>query len=259
MGQGGRFPMSENGIRLTGGHQVVLRCPGKISAGLEQRGELMCHRADLPAVSRFQGLTHLAAQSRSSGRFERAVERVLIEHMHESISKGKSAIGEFGLPGERHEGVHALQILEPLFGLFRGNAQHPAGDRRVELVALHARHRQQLVICLIELPDLAFDHPQHRLRQLALDLRQTVDQPPPAVHLSDRTLVSQIPHDVGHEQRAALGLLMDQRRELGRKAVAGELEIEVLRNLGLVQKPELDLAAHSARLQIGLDLQEGVL
>ena len=48
--------------------------------------------------------------------------------------------------------------------------QHLRHNCRIELVALHTRGSQQLVILRLKLRDLAFDHPAHRFRQLAFDV-----------------------------------------------------------------------------------------
>ena len=115
------------------------------------------------------------------------------------------------------------------------------------------------MIVLAELPELTLDHPAHGLRQLALDLRQPVPEFPLTVHLRDRSLVSKIPHEVGHEERTALGLGVDQGRKIAGKTMTWELEFEVVRDLGLLQELELQLPAQPAGLEIRLDLEERVL
>ena len=144
----------------------------------------MGHTRRLLPVEALERLPDLPTQRRPPGGSERRVERVLVEHVDEAIAQVQRVVGELGLTRKLDERVNALQVVQPLFDLVRRKAQHPSDDRRVEHVALHARRGEQLAIVLAELPDLALDHRPHGLRQLALDLRQSVlevplDRPPP--------------------------------------------------------------------------------
>jgi hypothetical protein len=67
--------------------------------------------------------------------------------------------------------------------------------------------------------------------------------------------------DVHHEQRIALGALVDARREpLGLRFVErGEAPRDVLRDLAPRQQPERQLAAQAARLQLLLGVEQRVV
>ena len=84
-----------------------------------------------------------------------------------------------------HEHVHPLEGHELVFDVGGVEAEHRRHDRRVELVALHARHGEQAPVALTELLDLSLDHAAHGLRQLAHDVRNGTRESPVAVHLGN--------------------------------------------------------------------------
>src|SRR5262249_9443821 len=130
---------------------------------------------------------------------------------------------------------------------------------RIELVALHTRRQQQLVVYLAELRDLALNHPLDRLGQLALDVGQALCERPLPGRLRDRSPVAQVAYQVGHEQRAAFGLSVDQRRQFRRETMPGEFQVQVFGDLGLTQEFERQLSARASCLEIRLYLQERML
>ena len=147
---------------------------------------------------------------------------------------------------------------EPVLDVGRVEREHVADDHGVELVALHARHREQAAIQLFEPVDLAADRSLDRLGQLARDVRGRVRQVPAPAVPDEIAAIAQVPHQVHHEERVPLGLLVNQRDERGRERVARELEPEIALDVGPIQVVERALDERVGRLQLPRDRQERV-
>ena len=151
-----------------------------------------------------------------------------------------------------------IERREPVFDVGRVEREHVTHDRGVELVALHARDREQAPIELVEPIDLASDRSLHRLRQLAGDVCGRLREVPPAAVAHDVAPIAEVAQQVHHEQRVTFGLLVDQRDERGWQRVARELELQVAIDVGPIEVIERALDQRVGCLQLPCDRQERV-
>ena len=84
-------------------------------------------------------------------------------------------------------------------------------------------------------------------------------QHPAAVAFDEAAGVAQVADDVGHEQRAALGLRVDQLRERRREAVLRKHHREVALDVAPLEEPERDLFERTVRAQLVADGEERML
>src|SRR5207253_3268055 len=101
---------------------------------------------------------------------------ILIEDVHESITNGQRAIGQFLFRDAPDEAVSAVEVFEALLDLEALRLQRAGQRRRVELVALDGGRGEDLAIAIADLLDLALDHAPHRLGQF--EIRQPLREPP---------------------------------------------------------------------------------
>ncbi|MGC4081073.1 MAG: hypothetical protein QM736_02920 [Vicinamibacterales bacterium] len=144
----------------------------------------------------------------------------------------------------------------PLLDVRRIALQHLRGDERVELVPLHARHRQQPAVGIVEPIERATDRPAHRLRQFARNRPRAAAQRPPSVDLRNRPDIAQIANDVDHEERVPLGAIVQQRDEVRGERVSGIFERQVAFDVCARENLENDLDEHAVAAQALRDLEE---
>ena len=200
------------------------RCelPGR----LVEHGEPGRYRGCVGAVVRRERPDDRLGQRHPTGRLQRGEQHVLVEHVDEPVPQRQRAVGELLLLSALEEHVHALQRLETILHFGPVHLQRLDEDRRIELASLHAGSEQQPSILLFESVDLPRDHASHRCREIARDVGHRARQHPGAALLDDAARVAQIAHEIGHEQRASLGLCVDCRGKVFQESVTGELQCQ---------------------------------
>src|SRR5439155_4956170 len=125
-------------------------------------------------------------------------------------------------------------------------------DGGIELIALDAGDGEEPAVAVAELLDLALYHATHRLGELSLEVGDGAIEPPATVVGHDHLLGAHVAQQIHHEQRAALGLGVDERLEGLRKVVIRKLEGEESCDVALRQEVEGCLAVQPAPLELEL-------
>ena len=124
---------------------------------------------------------------------------------------------------------------------------------------LHARGKQQPAIAVVEPLNFPRDHALDRFRQIPRNVRHVAGDHPRALLLDDSPRVVQIPDEIGHEERAALGLGVNRRREIRREPVARKLERQVALDVARPEKTQLLLLEHAPPLQLAANPEKRML
>src|SRR5207244_4343000 len=119
--------------------------------------------------------------------------------------------------------------------------------------------RQQAAIIFAQLRDLTVDHAADRLGKLTLDLGHGARQCPPALVLGNDSAIAQVAQQIRHEQWTAFRLGVHELAEIRRELMAGKFEQEISFDLRAIQELERKLAADTACLPAGLELEKRVL
>ena len=147
---------------------------------------------------------------------------MLVQGVDEAVAERQRPVGQLLLAQRADKPVDAVQHLQPLLDRVGLQAQGAGHDGPVELEPLDAGGRQQPPVGLVEPVDLAADQAADRLGQVAGQVGDRADEGPAALLARDDAPVAEVAQEVHQEQRAALGLGVDQGDEVGREAVLGE-------------------------------------
>ena len=124
----------EEGNRVLGSEQEVIRRALVLARGLEQIGEPSGDVAGAIAVRLDQSLGHRRAHLEALARPQRAVDGVLIEDVHEAVALAQFSVRKLGLLEHAHESMHAPEAVEPLLDVADVGAERGGDRHRVEVV-----------------------------------------------------------------------------------------------------------------------------
>ncbi len=167
LGERQRFAKREQPDGVPRPGEEVLRALPEIPGRFAERAEPAGDRGLLTQVVRHERACDAAAERRPACRLQRAIQRVLVEHVDEAVLERQRQVGELVLPGALDEHVHVLERVEPFLDFGRVHLGRLGDDGGVELVPLHARRDEKLPIRLVEPLDLPGDHAADRGRQVA--------------------------------------------------------------------------------------------
>ena len=175
------------------------------------------------------------------------------------VSERQRPVGVHDVTVLPNKGEHRVERLQSLLDLRLLEASRCCDHRRVEPVTLHAGRHQEPTVVSAQLPELALDHAPHRLRQVTVDPSRRGRHDPALLVLSDHPPITQIAHEVDHEEGVALGLAMHHRPQVVGKPVAGKLRGQVGVGVVSTQEVQKQFAADAASLQVVLDRNERAL
>ena len=130
-------------------------------------------------------------------------------------------------------------------------------ERRRELRARHAGDGEHRLLVRGQPLDLVVDHLPQRLRRAEGDVVRRPFELPDTVDLVHLCTRDQVVHRVDQEQRVAVGMSMEDDRQLVRKAIVGKPPREVLAHRNDVQEVQGDLVAMPVELQLLLRRAQG--
>jgi hypothetical protein len=131
--------------------------------------------------------------------------------------------------------------------------------RRRELHAGRTAGGQDGLLVGAELPEPPLDHLAQTLGHADLDLVQARSELPAPIALRDEPARGEVVDDADHEQRVALGAAVDDGGQLGGKRVAAKATAQVVAHRLLAEQLERQLLTPPLRLQLELDVLEGML
>ena len=172
--------------------------------------------------------------------------------MRKPVAQRQRPVHRFPFGHEPHDGMLALETLEPILHVILVETKGPGHDRRLEIDAMDACCSQHLPILIVEGFDLALHQAAHRRRQLPLERVQIRGHDPASVLLPDHLPAAQIAQEIRDKQRMPLGALMDQLRKPFGEGVPGELHRDVTRDRRDIERARRNLAALPVCEQIEL-------
>ena len=155
--------------------------------------------------------------------------------------------------------MNAFQPVEALLGLGSIHPERPRHGRGVELVALDAGGDEQAMVALTELRDPCLNHAAHRLRQVAVELRERTCEHPVTVLLTDHAAVTQITHELDGEERVAFGSRLDRCLQVCGKTMLRKFQRQIVVDVVRRQERKGHLRADAACLQLQFDSQERMI
>ena len=174
----------------------------------------------------------LPRERRTARRLQRSVEHVLIEHVREPIPHRERPVRQL---------VGAHRLHQPwISSSAASRSSTSAGSIASTSLTIAVSNSWPCTLATVSRRDPALEPIDLARRSCpctvsgssratsAVVVRQV---PPPAVP-HDFAAVAQVAHQVHHEERVALRLLVDQRDERGRERVARELERQIALDVG---------------------------
>src|SRR5208282_6395579 len=126
----------------------------------------------------------------------------------------------------------------------------------MEFNTFDAGRLQQPPVGLTEAVDLALNHAANRRRYINANLLNRLRKDPPPLVLSSDFPVSQVPHQVHHEQRIPFRAFPQQFCKGRRETVLWELQCQVALDISLGETIQVKFAGESTRFQLPPDLMQ---